>query len=218
VSLRQYRAKRKFHQTSEPEGTIRAAGGPLRFVVQKHQASHLHYDLRLEADGALKSWAVPKGPPENAAEKRLAVLVEDHPLDYRTFEGVIPKGNYGAGSVMVWDEGTYHAPGASARDASEKVVLDGLEKGNFHFVLHFGQNESRSGKRLAPYQEGRRAELEAAAGPNGSLGAERPNHARNRPRHPGARRWGCMGRNRLRHRIQRQDAAKHRPDAGDPRG
>jgi bifunctional non-homologous end joining protein LigD len=84
----------------------------------------------------LKSWAVPKGPPLNSGEKRLAVMVEDHPLDYRDFEGVIPKGNYGAGTVMVWDEGTYHAPGSTDRGQSERVVLDGLEKGSFHFVLH----------------------------------------------------------------------------------
>lgn len=136
MSLRQYQAKRQFQQSPEPRGTERAGKGPLRFVIQKHQASRLHYDLRLEAEGTLKSWAVPKGPPSTPADKRLAVMVEDHPLDYQHFEGIIPKGNYGAGTVMIWDEGTYHAPGSTDREQSERVVLDGLENGSFHFILH----------------------------------------------------------------------------------
>jgi bifunctional non-homologous end joining protein LigD len=136
VSLRQYQAKRQFQRTPEPTGSIDSGEGPLRFVVQKHHASRLHYDFRLEADGTLKSWAVPKGPPVSQADKRLAVMVEDHPLDYRQFEGVIPKGNYGAGTVMVWDEGTYHSPGSTDREQSERAVLDGLQRGSFHVVLH----------------------------------------------------------------------------------
>jgi bifunctional non-homologous end joining protein LigD len=135
VSLREYQDKRRFATTPEPAGAPQSRNGPLRFVVQKHRASHLHFDLRLEVDGALKSWAVPKGPPVGA-EKRLAILVEDHPLDYVQFEGVIPSGNYGAGTVMVWDTGTYHAPGIAERGPSEQAVAKGLEEGQFHVVLH----------------------------------------------------------------------------------
>ncbi len=105
-------------------------------MVQKHQASRLHYDLRLETAGTLKSWAVPKGPPLSHEDKRLAIMVEDHPLDYLLFEGVIPKGNYGAGPVMVWDEGTYHVPGITNRDRSEHLVNQGLQEGHLRVVFH----------------------------------------------------------------------------------
>jgi bifunctional non-homologous end joining protein LigD len=126
--LREYQTKRDFTKTSEPSGKRAAAkkNQALRFVVQKHDATRLHYDFRLELDGVLKSWAVTKGPSTNPADKRLAVRVEDHPLDYGSFEGTIPKGEYGGGTVMLWDEGTWEPIG----DPHE-----GLEKGDLKFVL-----------------------------------------------------------------------------------
>ena len=129
-SLRRYAQKRDFARTPEPKGQKLPRGRALRFVVQKHRASHLHYDFRLEADGVLKSWAVPKGPTLDPKERRLAMQVEDHPLDYRDFEGVIPKGNYGAGQVIVWDRGTYKlaegtSPAAEIGRGKIKVILHG---------------------------------------------------------------------------------------------
>jgi bifunctional non-homologous end joining protein LigD len=138
ATLKEYRNKRRFESTPEPKGSARGSGNRV-FVIQKHAATRLHYDLRLEVDGVLKSWAVPKGPSLNPADKRLAVQVEDHPFEYRKFEGSIPKGQYGGGEVIIWDEGTYAPEGdLSARDqlarGELKFQLQG-EKLRGSFVL-----------------------------------------------------------------------------------
>ncbi len=134
MGLTAYKSKRQFEKTPEPKPGRRRTGNRLVFVVQKHAARALHYDLRLELEGALKSWAVPRGPSLDPSVKRLAVMVEDHPLDYRDFEGLIPEGNYGAGSVIVWDRGVYHHPSAGDRKESERLLREGLKKGDMKFV------------------------------------------------------------------------------------
>lgn len=136
MSLIKYKEKRSFKDTPEPKAG-KAHAAHLRFVVQKHDASRLHYDFRLEMEGVLKSWAVPKGPSLNPADKRLAMEVEDHPYDYRNFEGIIPKGNYGAGTVIVWDEGIYEPiEPIKGKKAQEKELLKQLKSGSLKFILH----------------------------------------------------------------------------------
>jgi len=127
-SISTYNAKRDFTRTSEPSGKNKLSRGKSLFVIQKHDASHLHYDFRLELDGVLKSWAVPKGPQTDLETKRLAMMVEDHPYDYAHFEGTIPAGNYGAGTVMVWDIGTWENLGPDPHE--------GLKSGKLHFRLN----------------------------------------------------------------------------------
>jgi bifunctional non-homologous end joining protein LigD len=139
MSLTEYNKKRTFEKTPEPKGAQKAKlTKQLRFVVQEHHASHLHYDFRLELDGVLKSWAVPKGPSMDPALKRLAMEVEDHPLDYISFTGTIPKGNYGAGEVYIWDKGVYHS--SETMDAKENIqkLKAGYHKGQIKFAL-FGE-------------------------------------------------------------------------------
>jgi bifunctional non-homologous end joining protein LigD len=136
MALEEYKRKRDFKRTPEPGPKVEPKSGH-RFVIQKHRASHLHYDFRLEMEGVLKSWAVPKGPSLDPADKRLAMEVEDHPVSYFDFEGIIPSGNYGAGTVMVWDLGTWEPEGNASemlRKGDLKFRLDG-EKLHGSFVL-----------------------------------------------------------------------------------
>jgi bifunctional non-homologous end joining protein LigD len=137
--LAEYKRKRDFTRTAEPAGEKVGTGSrhALHFVIQKHAASHLHYDFRLELDGVMKSWAVPKGPSYDPAVRRLAMEVEDHPIEYNSFEGTIPKGQYGGGTVMLWDRGTYEPEGGGG----EEALRDGYERGDLKIVLH--------GKRLS---------------------------------------------------------------------
>ena len=148
MSLEEYRKKRKFDQTPEPLGRVRTKNreNPI-FVVQKHDATNLHYDFRLEIEGNLTSWAVPKGPSLNPADKRLAIMTEDHPMEYADFEGLIPEGHYGAGVVMLWDRGTYELsepfPAAEQLIRGElKVVLHGTKLRGGFVLIHSGERSS----------------------------------------------------------------------------
>ena len=137
--LEEYYKKRNFSKTTEPKGMKVESKDKKIFVIQKHDASHLHYDLRLEIDGVLKSWAIPKTPPEKEGEKRLAVQTEDHPLEYADFEGTIPEGQYGAGTVETWDKGHF-----LSEKISDKEILFELKgkkmKGKFALVRFKDKN------------------------------------------------------------------------------
>ncbi|NJD09474.1 MAG: hypothetical protein FIB01_03165 [Gemmatimonadetes bacterium] len=138
AQLAEYRGKRDFSRTAEPAGGAARSSPPgrgLQFVIQKHAATHLHFDLRLELDGVMKSWAVPRGPSADPADKRLAMQVEDHPLEYNTFEGTIPKGEYGGGTVMLWDRGTYTADEAGPRADPEQVLRAGYLAGRLRVTF-----------------------------------------------------------------------------------
>jgi bifunctional non-homologous end joining protein LigD len=134
MPLTDYYKKRSFNETPEPKGKLRKSGKKLEFVIQKHHATQLHYDFRLELDGVLKSWAVPKGPSLDPKVKRLAMMVEDHPYEYRKFEGTIPEGNYGAGNVIIWDKGWYELD--RQEDSWPATLQEGLKKGELKFILH----------------------------------------------------------------------------------
>jgi len=137
MALELYKKKRNFKETPEPEGKSKSSKSKLAFVIQRHKASLLHYDFRIEVDGVLKSWAVPKGPSLNPADKRLAMMVEDHPYDYKDFAGIIPSG-YGAGIVEIWDKGTYCDLENSDIKTAEKNIRAGLKAGNLK-VRMFGK-------------------------------------------------------------------------------
>ncbi|HEY3934805.1 MAG TPA: DNA polymerase ligase N-terminal domain-containing protein [Gemmatimonadales bacterium] len=134
AGLGEYRRKRDFSRTAEPVGGASKSGvSALRYVIQKHAATSLHFDLRLELDGVMKSWAVPKGPSFDPSVKRLAMQVEDHPIEYNTFEGTIPKGEYGGGTVMLWDRGVYTYWQADTDPPAR--LREGYAKGDFKFVV-----------------------------------------------------------------------------------
>ncbi len=190
-ALTAYRAKRDFSKTDEPSGEARVAPSPrLRFVVQKHAARQLHYDLRLEWDGVFKSWAVARGPSLDPADKRLAVEVEDHPLDYGDFEGTIPKGEYGGGTVQLWDRGYWTPEGA-------KTPQEALHGGDLKFTL-----------------EGRRAARQLGAGAHARRPLRRQANQLAADQAPGsdgeARRCRCVARGGSFRGIGPHDAADRR--------
>ncbi len=159
MPLKKYIKKRNFRQTPEPKGKkIKSKNDRLHFVIQKHQASHLHYDLRLESEGVLKSWAVPKGMPK-PGEKHLAMMVEDHPFEYKDFEGIIPPGNYGAGTVMIWDKGFY--------SPKNKSLDEGIGEGEFSFILE-GKKLNREFSLIKFNKGGRNSWLLIGKGNNGN--------------------------------------------------
>lgn len=134
MNLNEYWKKRDFEKTWEPKGELPVSGGSV-YVIQKHVATHLHYDLRLEMDGVLKSWAIPKDPPITQGVKRLAVQVEDHPVEYASFEGTIPEGEYGAGTVEIWDKGTYKL--IDRKEDKLIVEIDGERLKGIYVLVRF---------------------------------------------------------------------------------
>jgi bifunctional non-homologous end joining protein LigD len=154
MDLNEYKQKRKLNKTNEPTGG-QPTNNALHFVVQKHAASHLHYDFRLELKGVLKSWAVPKGPSLNPDEKRLAMMTEDHPYDYKDFEGIIPKGQYGGGTVIIWDEGTYTTPDIDEHDkkAQEHALTSQFYKGGMLINLNGKKLKGQFAIIKAPYRD-----------------------------------------------------------------
>src|SRR5207244_11172777 len=152
MSIKKYKARRDFSKTAEPKGRKplpKQVRGACRFVIQKHDARRLHYDFRLQMEAVLKSWALPKGLPWKKGEKHLAVEVEDHPIDYEDFEGTIPQGQYGGGTVMVWDRGTYHVygeqPVKSLQEGKLHLVLDGEKaKGEWTLVRIRGRDNEKN--------------------------------------------------------------------------
>jgi DNA ligase D-like protein (predicted 3'-phosphoesterase) len=134
LSLKKYQRKRDFQKTTEPTGEVKVSERRI-YVIQKHAATHLHFDLRLEMDGVLKSWAIPKEPPTSPAVKRLAVQVEDHPVEYASFEGTIPEGEYGAGTVEIWDKGTYKL--IDRKEDKLIVKIDGAKLNGVYVLVRF---------------------------------------------------------------------------------
>src|SRR6187399_1908452 len=170
--LKRYVAKRDFHKTSEPSDKSRTARGKkLIFVIQKHAARRLHWDFRLEWEGTLRSWAVPKGPSLDPADKRLAVEVEDHPVDYGDFEGVIPKGQYGGGSVLLWDRGTWEPDGDAAEALRRGKLEFSLDGEKLHGRWLLVRTGSDGGK---PQWLLRKLADEAARPGDGAVTEERP--------------------------------------------
>jgi len=178
--LQTYRAKRNFAKTPEPKESGRRAGTKPRFVIQKHAASTLHYDFRLEVDGVLKSWAVPKGPSSDPQQKRLAVPTEDHPLAYADFEGTIPEGEYGGGTVLLWDEGGYE--NLTRKGGSEVPMAEALAGG--HAVFRLSGKKLRGGYALTRFRRGKEENwllvkmADAEADPSRDVVAEEPRSVR----------------------------------------
>ncbi|WP_030853790.1 DNA polymerase ligase N-terminal domain-containing protein [Streptomyces sp. NRRL S-475] len=157
--LRDYRGKRDFDRTGEPLGRGASAGDRPRFVVQIHDASTMHFDFRLQVDDVLKSWSVPKGPSADPKDKRLAVPTEDHPLEYEDFEGVIPRGEYGGGTVIVWDHGTYE-PLSHDREGRPVGFAESLERG--HATFRLSGSKLRGEYALTRFRGGRDGDGEEA--------------------------------------------------------